>query len=639
MSSVSLKTEVFGKFILLDKMAMGGMAEVYRAKAPGAEGIGKIIALKRILPQYTANNDFIEMFKDEAKIAINLTHGNIAQIYEFGEEHRQFYLAMEFIDGRNLRQVLSRCTKLQKALTIEQCVYVMAQVANGLDYAHRCTDKNTGRPLTIIHRDMSPQNIMLSYEGEIKIIDFGIAKAESKIESTRAGTLKGKFGYMSPEQAEGAELDARTDIFSAGIVLWELLSGERLFVASSEVNTIRKIRECHIPSLRKINPNINEELERITSRALAKDRSLRYQTAADLYRDLSRYLYKVNPEFTQHELGLFVKTLFKEDILEDRKKVSEFAKINFLSITGRDEKGHHDSTKSYTETSNVTSAISPPKIGSTTDQSGAPKNLINESQINREINISFNDFDKLEIARKSGSNAQTGPQIPRSAFGPLTSQTMTNITQSRITRQVTIMSRWLPVLLFIGAVAIGSYAFLHDPGRFIKLGSDMLGSSSPNDVKVPPLRVDALLETAHVFISSIPAGAQIEIDRKIVGTTPAEITLPLYKKVALSLWRDGYVKYTKEFIATKTPEDFGPIALQKAIQGYLNIEVIPPYADIYINGQKVADRGPVKRIAVPAGTPIQVKAVNNLSRISDEVVVTVRQDTVVPVRLFLKKSK
>src|SRR5580700_1504798 len=247
------------------------MAEVYRAKAPGAEGIGKILAIKRILPQYSSNSEFIEMFKTEAKIAINLTQANIGQIYEFGVEKDQFFLLMEFIDGRNLRQVLSRCTKVQKALTIEQCVFIISQVANGLDYAHRCIDKNTGGPLNIIHRDMSPQNIMVSFEGEVKIVDFGIAKAESKIEVTRAGTLKGKFGYMSPEQAEGQPVDLRTDIFSLGIVLWELLANDRLFVANNEINTLRKIRDCQVPSLRKINPNIHAELERITMKALTKD--------------------------------------------------------------------------------------------------------------------------------------------------------------------------------------------------------------------------------------------------------------------------------------------------------------------------------------------------------------------------------
>ena len=168
---------------------------------------------------------------------------------------------------------------------------------------------------------------MVSFEGEVKIVDFGIAKAESKIEVTRVGTLKGKFGYMSPEQADGLDLDARTDIFSTGIVLWELLSGERLFVANNEVNTVRKIKECQIPSLRKINPHIHEELERITMKALAKDRNLRYQTSAELHRDLSRFLYRVNPEFTAHDLSVAVKTLFKEDILTDRKKSIEYSKV------------------------------------------------------------------------------------------------------------------------------------------------------------------------------------------------------------------------------------------------------------------------------------------------------------------------
>ncbi|MCB0393880.1 MAG: serine/threonine protein kinase, partial [Bdellovibrionales bacterium] len=238
---MSIQPEYFGKYILLDKLATGGMAEVYLAKSLGAENVSKLLAVKRILPQFSQNQEFVEMFKEEAKIAMNISHGNIVSIFEFGEERGQFFIVMEYVEGRNLRQVLNRLNKTDIYFGIEDIVYLIKETAAGLDHAHRHVDPTTGKPLNITHRDVSPQNVMLSFEGEIKIVDFGIAKAESKLETTRAGTLKGKFGYMSPEQAEGMEVDYRTDIFSLGIVLWELLARERLFLSNNEVNTLKKI--------------------------------------------------------------------------------------------------------------------------------------------------------------------------------------------------------------------------------------------------------------------------------------------------------------------------------------------------------------------------------------------------------------
>ncbi|MBK9294604.1 MAG: serine/threonine protein kinase [Oligoflexia bacterium] len=620
MSTVSLKPELFGKFILLDKIAMGGMAEVYRAKAPGADGIGKIIAIKRILPQYSSHAEFIEMFKNEAKIAVNLTQANICQIYEFGEEHNQFYLTMEFIDGKNLRQVLSRCTKIQKSLTIEQCVYIVSQVASGLDYAHRCTDKNSAKPLNIIHRDMSPQNIMISYEGEVKVVDFGIAKAESKIESTRAGTLKGKFGYMSPEQAEGADLDARTDIFSTGIVLWELLTGERLFVANNEVNTIRKIRECQIPSIRKINPNIHEDLEKITNKALARDRSLRYQTAQELSRDLSRFLYKINPEFNPQDLSLFTKTIFKDDIIEDRKKVVEFANINFSQFAsaqgGEKTQYVNDATKTTTYT-----------------ETGAPNNLVLESA-NESIKSFDIKVDKGELVRKSLDTKQPQKIISQGSYNSIRSA----VTQSK-NKQSSFMGSFFTIAA-LALVGVGSFLFLTKPEKFFEIAAKVLNNKPTitNTQASKATQVPPPVETVRVFVNSFPAGAQITVNNLVVGTTPAEINLPLNKQSTLSLRRDGYLVYTKDFIASKNPDEFRA-TLQKANFGYLDIEVQPSTSDIYINGQKLAEKSPIKRYPVPADKPIRIIASNPYSNTQDQIQVTVRADTIKTIRLFPRKKK
>lgn len=332
---MSQKYEYFGKYILLEKLATGGMAEVFLARTPDVGGVSKFVAIKRILPQFSDNPDFIEMFKGEAKIAINLSHSNIVSIYEFGMDKGQLFLVMDYVEGRNLRQILNKLKSSNKVFSTDQVTYMVKQVAAGLDHAHRSVNSSTGKPLNITHRDISPQNVMVSFEGEVKVVDFGIAKAETQIETTRTGTLKGKFGYMSPEQAEGQPTDLRTDIFSLGIVLWELIANERLFTAKNEMGILRKIRDCQIPNLRKINPNIDPELERITLKALARDRNLRYQTAAALHRDLNRFLNRQYPDFSPHDFSVFVKTLYATEVLENRKRLIEYARIEFSSTTNQ----------------------------------------------------------------------------------------------------------------------------------------------------------------------------------------------------------------------------------------------------------------------------------------------------------------
>ena len=302
--------EQFGKYLLLEKIAAGGMAEVYLAKATGATGLNKFFAIKRILPQFSSNEEFVAMFKDEANVAINLNHSNVVSIFDFGIERSQFYLVMDYVEGRNLRQIINELKKNNKSFSIDQALFMVKEASAGLDHAHRCTDSKSGRPLNITHRDMSPQNIMVSFEGEVKVIDFGIAKAETEQEETKAGTLKGKFGYMSPEQAEGLQIDPRTDVFALGIVLWELLANDRLFTGSNEAAILRKVRDCQIPSIRKVNPTVPPELERIVMKALAKDRNVRYQTAGNLHRDLNRFLNTQFPDFSPQDFSIFIRESF-----------------------------------------------------------------------------------------------------------------------------------------------------------------------------------------------------------------------------------------------------------------------------------------------------------------------------------------
>ncbi len=232
----------FGQYEILERIASGGMAELYRARRSGVEGFQKIVAIKKILPHLADNEGFIAMFADEAKLAAQLNHPNIVHIYDLGKiEAGGYFIAMEHVEGRDLRAILESARELGMPLPVPLAVYVASKVASALDYAHRRRDGD-GRDLHIVHRDVSPQNILISYEGDIKLCDFGIAKAASKVSQTESGALKGKIQYMSPEQAWGKPIDRRSDLFSLGTVLYELLTEQKLFPGESDMTVLEKVR-------------------------------------------------------------------------------------------------------------------------------------------------------------------------------------------------------------------------------------------------------------------------------------------------------------------------------------------------------------------------------------------------------------
>ena len=318
-----MKFQQFGKYTILKKLAGGGMAEIFLACDLGPAGVGRFLAVKKALARFSKNAEFIDMFKNEGRAACNLKHGNIAPIYEFGLEGDQLYLAMEYISGANLRELMRKTMK--SPFDIPLAVYIVKEAAAGLNSAHNTVDSNTGRPLHLIHRDVSPQNIMISFDGEVKIIDFGIAKI-ANTDLTKAGNLKGKFGYMSPEQTRGEKLDPRADIFCLGIVLWELLTNKRLFKSENEMATLRKVQACNVPKLQALNPQVPSGLEKAVMKSLAKNKNARYKTALDFERDLSRILTKTYPEFDRHDFADFIKTVYAKDIIKEREVLKKYSK-------------------------------------------------------------------------------------------------------------------------------------------------------------------------------------------------------------------------------------------------------------------------------------------------------------------------
>jgi eukaryotic-like serine/threonine-protein kinase len=316
----------FGKYYLLERINVGGMAEVFRAKAYGVEGFERLVAVKRILPNIAEDKEFITMFVDEAKISVQLNHANIGQIFDLGVVDGAYYIALEHVHGRDLRAVFDRCRNQGEPMTIAQACFILMKVCEGLDYAHNKRDQS-GAELHLVHRDVSPQNILVSFEGEVKVIDFGIAKAAGKGAKTQAGILKGKFGYMSPEQVRGLPIDRRSDIFACGIVLYELLTGERLFVGESDFSTLEKVRNVEILPPSTYNRKIPDELERIVLKALAKDVEDRYQNAIDLHDELQAFVYTAGEFYSRKDLAGWMKRTFAREIEAESAKLEQFRNI------------------------------------------------------------------------------------------------------------------------------------------------------------------------------------------------------------------------------------------------------------------------------------------------------------------------
>ncbi|MBV71342.1 MAG: hypothetical protein CMH52_08325 [Myxococcales bacterium] len=305
--------ERFGPYELIDRIAVGGMAEIFRAKRTGVRGFEKIYAVKRLHPRYSQDDDFIEMLVDEARITVQLTHPNIGQTIDLGQIDGHYYILMEFIDGRDLYRVLRRLREADQIMPIEAAAFLAMEACQALQYAHDKKDAD-GRPLKIVHRDISPQNVLVSFEGEVKLIDFGIAKAELRAYETEAGIIKGKFYYMSPEQARGEILDHRTDIFSLGIVLYEMVTGSLLYKDDDEITLLSQVRRADIDPPSLIRPDIPSRFEQIIMRALAKDRSERYAHAGQMRRELERFLRSYDASFDRVKLGRIMRDLWRDEI-------------------------------------------------------------------------------------------------------------------------------------------------------------------------------------------------------------------------------------------------------------------------------------------------------------------------------------
>ena len=327
------------RYKITDRLDAGGMAEVFRGVAESTVGgLKRNVAIKRILPNLTKNKKFVQMFLDEARLALHLQHANIVQVYDIGVsdaappgssaaavaeaaaaaaaaeaagEHA-YFLVMEYVDGANLKVIIDSLRAQNVRLPVSQGLYIMMEVCKALSYAHDLVDPETGRALGIVHRDISPPNILISKRGEVKLADFGLAKATSQLENTDPGVVKGKFSYLSPEAARGEEVDCRSDIFATGILLYELLIGKRLFDGETDYKTVQLVRQAHVPSLAAQNPEVTPELEAIVRKALAKDAAQRFQRAEDLGDAIAQYLFSRGMKVTSRDIEQLIARCLSE---------------------------------------------------------------------------------------------------------------------------------------------------------------------------------------------------------------------------------------------------------------------------------------------------------------------------------------
>jgi len=309
----------FEKYLLLDRIAVGGMAEVFRGKLTGEKGFEKLIVVKKMLPQVAENKEMVTHFIDEARIAALLQHENIIHVYDFGKTEGSYFIAMEYLSGKDLNSIFQKSIQKKLPISLENSLFIVSKICEGLEYAHNLTDLQ-GKPLNIIHRDISPQNIFLTYDGKIKTIDFGIAKTTSQTTKTKAGIIKGKVAYMSPEQAGGKPIDYRSDIFSIGILLYEMITQKEMYEGDTVQILTKAINATYAPP-EELAPNLPSKVYEILNHALTKNPEKRYQSCGEMMADIDDCLYKLKYRPNAKMLSQYIISLFEKEYSDEKTKI------------------------------------------------------------------------------------------------------------------------------------------------------------------------------------------------------------------------------------------------------------------------------------------------------------------------------
>ena len=490
----------FGDYVIIKHLASGGMAKVYLARQTGVGGFTKAVAMKVILPQFAGNKEFINMFLDEARLCVYLNHAHIAQVLDLGEVNGQYYIAMEFAHGEDLQMISRMTRKRGRLLPLPSAAKIVSQIAEGLYYAHTKTD-DQGKPLGVIHRDISPHNIILTFDGQAKLIDFGIAKATVTYKEEEEGVLKGKFSYMSPEQIRGMPLDSRSDIFALGIVLWEICTGASLYRESSELLTMEAILRKPVPKPRELRGDMPPELESIILKSLAKRTVDRFQTAVEMHQALEDYLNSSGWNVGTPHLSEFMRKLFPDDFTSIRDLIEEERQIaESENLQGGSEKDFV-AWEPYDPAERAT----PAQMPVATDPDPA---------VSTSPGMPALQPGQAQVTVHSPSTNRLPPAVPTSP-GPA----------SRATKPWMMIAI---IVLLLSLVVLGL-------GILLVLYSDD-GANKPAEKQQPI--------TGSLHLDSKPPGAQVSVNGKPHGETPLDIAdLALGEELTIKFELDGYEKY------------------------------------------------------------------------------------------------
>ena len=572
----------FDDYYLIERIAVGGMAEVFKGVSYGAEGFERLSAVKRVLPHIAEDKEFIEMFIDEAKIVAQLQHPNIGQVFHLGQDQGKYFIAMEYIPGQNLRSIFEKARRNQEPLDVGLCAYLIKEVCEALDYAHRKTNAKQ-EPLHLIHRDISPQNIILSYDGSVKLIDFGIAKAEGKRNQTQVGILKGKFSYMSPEQARGNPLDARSDLFALAIVLYELLTLERCFLGQSDFSTIERVRNLEYTSPRKIRRDLPPQLEKIVLKGLAKDPAMRFQSAADFQEALNRFIYthyqgkSAKPVANRKAARTYMETRFQSEIQRENERLNDFRTYATKHIPEAQMASPATAKFSHAQLQEAISYNHEPRLSVNFKTDTLP--LQNTTQSVSALAPS-NLYSRISIlillALLTGTLTTVFLWISKAETGELyikgdpSHEVQFTLDNGNMVEDGVIPAR-------ISMLPIGQYTLtlkskIHHPFTTqVQIASNQVHRISPK-LKLNP-------DLGEIRILSTPSQAEVLINGNVAGTTPLKITSKLGRlKIQLKL-NDFYQK--EDLIkVTNTIKDYSYLLYPKKIK----LTLIPsvPNAKVYV---------------------------------------------------------
>ncbi|MBL6974359.1 MAG: serine/threonine protein kinase [Deltaproteobacteria bacterium] len=565
--------QTFGKYVLLRKLAVGGMAEVFLAKYLGAEGFQRTVVIKRILPSYTEDEAFVSMFIDEARIAAALHHASIVQVIDFDMQDDAYYIAMEYIDGRDLRRIIDLGTKADLAMTPLMTAHAVAHIASGLHYAHtRKSDE--GEPLNIIHRDVSPHNIMISLGGDVKLADFGIAKAAARSTKTRAGTVKGKCAYMSPEQAKGKPLDPRSDLFALCTVTWEMLTYKRLFEGDSDFEILNNVLNQSVPPPSLFRKSVPRELDAIILKGLRKDPKERYANLAALEKDLQNFVFKQASGRDELDLASYMRRLLEADGGEQGNDSKPTPK---MAAEAKSAPSSEAGTELLSEDREITPRQAPEPEAETLAidvSDGSPPTTVPVGLLKEELEEVLAAYETVEEEYDAAGGVESAPTValPESEVRAVLTDTgddlrstgnlkrwaasRTDVRAGRASRA----AMWLFFVLVGVALGIGGFYGVMAFGD-----SEALFGESPVESIPTPVRTDP-------GSSGVPVVVTPDTGPAMVPDVPAVAAVPDVSSV------DGGQ------VATAGKDALKPAAVQAAV---VTLEVSPAKARVRVDGRIV----------------------------------------------------